>query len=234
MPSARLVRALLLHASLSFLLVSCSVISPSGVNESYRDVLEQRHNHYKLKDGDTIAIKLYNRPGDLNQATSLVLPDGRSDLFFMDAHIVAGKTVSELETELKARTTTEVRDPEVSIQVTPRDETAFFVGEFVRPGPVLLTTKMTLQEAIASLGGVRITGDTDWALLRRPFRDPRRAERFRIDLNDDSEDIFLLPGDQVILGRTFLAGVSNYLREYIFNMVPGVSQVATGAAIAAF
>ncbi|HVR73902.1 MAG TPA: polysaccharide biosynthesis/export family protein [Planctomycetota bacterium] len=204
------------------------------MNESFRDVLEQRHNHYKLKAGDTIAIKLYNRPGDLNQVASLVLPDGRSDLFFMDAHIVAGKTVSELEAELRARTITEVRDPEVSIQVAPSEETAYFVGEFLRPGPVVLTTKMTLHEAIAMVGGPRITGDTDWALLRRPFRDPSRAERFRIDLNDDSEGIFLLPGDQVILGRTFLAGVSNYLREYIFNMVPGASQIATGAAIASF
>ena len=44
--------------------------------------------------------------------------------------------------------------------------------------------------------------------------------RYRIDLNDESEEIFLLPGDQIILERNFAAGVINYLREFIFGVIP--------------
>ena len=202
------------------LLVSCAVTSPAEVNEKYRDVLDQRHDHYVLKDGDTIAVKLYNRAGDLNQTSILVLPDGRSDLFFMDNHMLAGKTVAELEAELKARIEGQVRDAEVSIQVTPKGEKVYVIGQFEKPGSIELTTKMTLQEAIAAAGGVKVTGDTDWALLRRPFGSPRHPDLFRIDLNDESEGIFLLPGDQIVLGRTFLAGFINYLREYVFGILP--------------
>ena len=65
-----------------------------------------------------------------------------------------------------------------------------------------------------------VTADTDWALLRRPFLDPKNPDIFRIDLNDQTESIILLPGDQIVVGRTFLGTVVIYLREYLFGWVP--------------
>ncbi|MBI4603858.1 MAG: polysaccharide biosynthesis/export family protein [Planctomycetes bacterium] len=213
---------------------SCAVTRPEDVNRAYEDVLDQRHNRYVFKPGDQVSIRLYNRPGDLNQTDVLVLPDGKSDVFFMDGHLFLGKTVAELEAELKAKVAGEVRDAEVSIQVAPKDEVAYLVGQFERPGTVTLTTKMTLHEAVSSVGGTRITGDTDWALLRRPYRDPRHPELFRIDLNDEVEQVFLLPGDQVILNRTFLAGLINYLREYVFGILPGGASPTSYGSFASF
>ncbi len=94
------------------------------------------------------------------------------------------------------------------------------VGEFERPGPLPLTVKMTIQEAISAAGGMKVTGDTDWALLRRPYSNHEEPDLFRVDLNDQTEDIFLLPGDQIVLNRTFLASVVLYVREYIFGFLP--------------
>ncbi len=224
-PLSRLFRTASL-LSLAGIAASCAVTRPEDLNGAYRDVLDQRHNHYELKPGDTLSISLYNRETDLSQKDVLVLPDGRSDLFFMDNHVLVGKTVGEIEAELKVRVSGEVRDPEVNIQVTPKDDVAYLVGQFERPGTVTLTTKMTLHEAISSMGGTKITGDTDWALLRRPFRDPRHPDLFRVDLNDEVEEIFLLPGDQVVLNRTFMAGFINYLREYVFGVLPGSSPLS--------
>ena len=65
---------------------------------------------------------------------------------------------------------------------------------------------------------MRITGDTDGALLRRPFMNPRFPDRFYIDLNDDSEEIMLLPGDQIVLGRNAVATVVHYIQEYVFGI----------------
>jgi len=223
--------------SLPILCAACAVNRPEEINERYKDVLDQRFNHYALKPGDTVSISIYNRPTELAQKEILVLPDGRSDLFYMDNHQLVGKTIAEFEAEFRAKTRDELRlDPEISIQVRPKDEIAYLVGQFERPGTVSLTTKMTLHEAISSVGGIRITGDTDYALLRRPFRDPRHPELFRIDLNDEVESLFLLPGDQVVLQRTFLAGLSNYLREYIFGIIPGGSpaQYLGASSLAAF
>ena len=215
-----------LHASrflspgLALLACACSVTPPAEVNGAFKEILDQRHNHYTFREGDTLEIRLYNREGDLNQGPVTVLPDGRSDLFFMDNSRLVGKTIPEIEAELKARIVAEVRDPEISIRVKPLGEVAYLVGQFEKPGVVTLSTKMTLHEAISSVGGMKVTGDTDYALLRRPYRNSRNPERFRIDLNDESEAIFLLPGDQVVLGRTFLAEIVNYYREYFLSLFP--------------
>lgn len=215
---------ILLSAALAASASSCATSRPEDVNASYKDVLDQRFNHYVLKPGDSISVTLYNRQTDLNQKEIFILPDGRSDLFFMDSHLLVGKTVSEVEAEFRARTAGEIQNvADIVIQVRPKEDVAYFIGQFERPGPVTLTTKMTLHEAISYAGGTKIVGDTDYALLRRPYRDPRHPELFRIDLNDEVEEIFLLPGDQVVLGRTFLAGLMNYVREYIFGILPGGS-----------
>lgn len=200
--------------------ISCSVTPPSQVNDDYKEVLFDRHNNYKLKPGDRITIRLYNRAGDLNQTEVNILPDGRCDLFFMDNMRIEGKTITQVESELKARIADQVRDAEVSILVSPYLERVHLVGQFERPGTIELSVKLTLQEAISTALGTRITGDTDYALLRRPYMDPRHPMRYRIDLNDESEEIFLLPGDQIILERNFAAGVINYLREFIFGVIP--------------
>lgn len=207
----------------SAVLSSCAVTRPEDINDAYRDVLDQRHNHYTLKEGDTVTIKLYNRPGDLNQSEVIVLPDGRSDIFFMDSHLFLGKTTAQLEAELKSAVADEVREAEVSIQVKARDEVVYLVGQFERPGAVTLTPRMTLGEAISSIGGLRVTGDTDYALLRRPFRDRQHPDLYRLDLNDEVAQLYLLPNDQILVQRTFLASVVNYIREYITSVFPGVS-----------
>jgi len=212
---------MLLLPAVAVITPACSVTSPADINEIYREVLDQRHNHYQIKDGDQLSITVFNRPGDMNQANLLVLPDGRCDIFFMGNPVVAGKTIPELEVELKARMAHEVRDPSVSIHVQPRPENVYVVGEFEEGGAVIaLETKMTLHEAISAAAGLKITGDTDWALLRRPHANPRHPTIYRIDLNDESEEIFLLPNDQIVLGRNFFAGVVNYVRVYIFGVLP--------------
>jgi protein involved in polysaccharide export with SLBB domain len=225
---------MLLMPALAVIASACSVTTPADINEVYREVIDQRHNHYQVKDGDQLTIAVFNRPGDMNQADLLVLPDGRCDIFFMGNPVVAGKTIPELEVELKTRMAHEVRDPSVNIQVKPRQETIYVVGEFEDGGSAIaLNTKMTLHEAISAAAGLKITGDTDWALLRRPYGNPRHPTLYRIDLNDESEEIFLLPDDQIILGRNFFAGVINYVRTYIFGVFPDPFQGLFAAGLIA-
>jgi protein involved in polysaccharide export with SLBB domain len=215
---------------------SCSITAQARINEIYSEVLDRRHNHYELKDGDSVVVRLYNRQGDLNQTGITVLPDGKSDMFFMNSHQFAGKTVAEVESELKGRLASEIKDTEMSIQVVPKGEKVIMVGEFERPGMIELTTKMTLHEAVSMAGGMKVTADTDYALLRRPFMDPRHPDSYRIDLNEDMEELFLLPGDQIVLGRTWLGSVVAYLQAYIFAIFGQPSSAvyqyaAYGAAI---
>lgn len=218
----------------SFLGVSCAVTRPSVINAKYADVFEQRHNHYKLKVGDSLSIRLYDLESDLNQADSLILSDGRSDLFQIPDYVLAGKTIDEVKEELKRGMAAEFRTrlPDVKIQVIPAPEFVYLVGEFQNPSQVPYTEKMTLQEAISVVGGLRVIADTDWALLRRPYLDPLAPDLFRIDLNDASEALYLLPGDQIVLGTTWLATIMVYLREYLFGVFGAVGGAFQAAALA--
>lgn len=212
---------------------SCSVTSPAEINAKYAAVLEQRHHHYRLAPGDQISVELYNLESDLDQSTNLILPDGRTDLFHMHDIKVAGMTVDAFEAALKKMLAEEFRNqvPDPKIQVRPAAAFVYVHGQFERPpGQLAFTEKMTLADAIAVAGGARVTADTDWALLRRPYHDPRHPDLFRIDLNDRSEALFLLPGDEIRLGRTCLASVGTYLREYVFSIF---SPMMTSAAFAA-
>jgi protein involved in polysaccharide export with SLBB domain len=212
---------LLVVCGIPFVAAACAVTPPGEVNLAFKDLIDQRHQQYVFKDGDTIEVRVYDtQEDDINQGPLLILPDGKSDLFFMDNHEFVGKTIPQIEAELRARIATEVKNSEISLRVKPAGEVAHLIGQFERPGLVNLTTRTTLHEAISAVGGMKITGDTDYALLRRPVRNPRHPDQFRIDLNDESEAIFLLPGDQVVLGRTFLAEIVNYYREYFLSLFP--------------
>lgn len=223
MPNRRSARyvVLLFSGCLPALLASCAPITPpSYINEIYREVLDQRFEHYRLKDGDTLTVRIYDLTGDLNQEGTIILPDGRNDLFLTDNSRIAGKTVSELEADLKARYSLQVGHADISLQVTPRGEKIYLVGQFEKPAVVDLTTKMTLGEAVSAVGGLKVTGDTDYALLRRPYVNPRRPDIFRIDLNDESEEIFLLPGDQIVLDRNFIGDVVHHIQTFITAIFP--------------
>jgi protein involved in polysaccharide export with SLBB domain len=212
--------------------VSCSVTPPALVNEIYREVIDQRKNHYELKHGDIVSISFYNQVVDLNRSDATVLADGRTDLFFMGNMRLSGKTVEELESELEKRIAPQMRTTDISVQISPRADVVYLVGQFTNPGVVELKNHMTLQQAVSSASGLKVAGDTDWALLRRPHGNPRQPDLFRIDLNDLSEDIFLLPNDQVVLGRTFTALVIAYIQEFLSPLFP--SQQTSVAAFGDF
>jgi protein involved in polysaccharide export with SLBB domain len=203
------------------LLAACGATPPREINEKYKSVLEQRAEQYAIKDGDVIDIDYWNEAAaDLEQAGRNVLPDGRSDLFFLDNHSVLGKSVPALEAEIKEAVKGQFQSPEVSIRVTPRLEEVVLTGEFERPGAIRLDRKMTLNDAIARAGGIRITAAPWAATLRRPYHDPAHPDVFTIDLLDDSEEIYLLPGDHIDLDRNVAALIVRIINEYIFGIIP--------------
>ncbi len=225
--------------SQSFLLLSIAVVSlnscaayrndtPAEINEMYADVLKQRNERYLLKAGDTIRLVAKNNEDrSLNQEAIQVLPDGRTDLHVLGTFKAAGKTPGQLEEELvkQFKEKVQLTDIDLSVQVVPAPEYVYIGGEFERysGAQIILQQKMTVQQLVAMYNTTKITGDTDWALLRRPYSENPihpKMEVFRIDLHNLEEDIYLLPGDQVILERNALAGVINYLREYVFGVFP--------------
>lgn len=206
-------------------LTACEVTPPQEINEMYRDLIEERRLQYRIKPGDAVTLKIYKQEGDLSSQIFTITPDGRADPFFMDDYRFEGRTIPEVERDIQRLLSKETSSPSVlpervSVLVQPLGETVYMNGQFEKPDVVDLNVGMTVADAMAAVRGMKITGDTDYAILRRRFPDSVHQTRFRIDLNDTSEEIVLLPGDEVYLERTFLAEVINYLREYVFGVFP--------------
>lgn len=206
---------------LSALLDACAFghVTPlAEIGAAYREDVDQRMQVYRIKPGDVLRVEISTQEQrNFSQAEVKVRPDGHADLYFLPDFAMAGKTVEEVRSEFSERVRAQIRDAEVSIQVTSSGEKVYLVGQFERPGPLELVPRMTLAEAISAGGGYLITGDTDDAVLRRPYRDPEHPDTYSIDLEEGGQ-LYLLPGDQVVLGRTWMASFVHYLQEYVFFM----------------
>lgn len=204
-------------------LCACESTPIRDINAKYKQALEQRWAEYRIKPGDTLALRFYNQDIDLNQGPLLVLPDGRTDPFFMDDAVVAGKTVKELEKDLAARYAGQVRNPEVSVSLTPAAETVIVEGEVLRPLPLPYTVRMTLMQAIGNAGSYKITACLHTVILRRPYLNPAAPDVYRIDLTkyyDTPEELFLLPSDHIIVEKNWVIYVRDWINEYIWGYLP--------------
>jgi len=228
------------------LAASCAGVSkvpPAEINEKYLSVIEGRFDRYRVKPGDTVVLRVYDTEGKLAEQTFLVTDDGRSDPFFMDGYRFGGKTVAEIETDARELfiASNEVQAVqglplELSVLVTPAAEFVYVHGELERLVlQVDLRPGMTIQDAIARSGGIRITADDDGVLLRRPFSHPPGSpERYRVDISLLGEEVILLPNDHIHVERTVLATIVAYLREYVFGIFPTSEIFRYGIAGATF
>jgi protein involved in polysaccharide export with SLBB domain len=206
-------------SSLVVLSAGCqSAAPPHTVNDTYQEALIRRRTEYRIKPGDVIKVSFYGET-KFDQEL-LVLPDGRTDPYFMNNTLVAQSTVAQLEEEIKRHYANEVRNPEIKIQVTPAKETIYLQGAVKTPGVQDFTLNMTLSQVLARAGGYLDTASIDDVILRRSVNDPRKPDIFVIDLNDESEEIMMLPDDHVWVCRTWWIVVRDYLREYIWGMLP--------------
>ncbi len=211
------------------------------INERWRDILEQRRTQYKVKAADTISMKFYNVPDVELTQTVTVLPDGRCDPFFMDDMIVAGKTVKELEADIKKFYAQSVSDAELSVQITPALEQIILEGELgsgkgVGSGgggtgtAIPYTPNLTLLQAMGQQGGYKLTACLHNIIVRRSYLNPRYPEVFHVNIRDFAnvrrdtidmpEDLMLLPGDHIIVQRNLAILIRDLLEEYFYGFFP--------------
>jgi protein involved in polysaccharide export with SLBB domain len=201
------------------LLPACVSPTPiKEINQKYSDLLEQRATQYRIKPGDTITVKFYAQDPELNQVW-FVLPDGRTDPFFMNDAVVAGKTVRQLEEDVKRSYVDQVRDGELSMDIRPAEESVILEGQLVRPAVVPYQNRMTLLQAMGTTGGYRVTACLDQVILRRG------QDVFRIDMSDyhdTPDDLYLLPNDHIVVERNLVILIRDYIEEYVYGFFPPV------------
>ena len=180
---------------------------------------------YRVQIGDELSIRLYYTP-ELNEDVT-VRPDGRITTTLAQSVAAAGRTPEDVAGTLRGLYNTELRDPVMTVGVKTYAPERIYVGGEV-PAPGELTTsgpRLSLLQAVARAGGLRISGDADHVLIVRRGADGAPAvyaARYgdAVSGRDASADVTLQPFDVVIVPKTGVARIYGFWNQYVQQFVP--------------
>lgn len=156
---------------------------------------------YAIQDGDLIRIQVWNQ--DAMSTRARVRADGRISVPFLKDVPVAGKTPSDLATELEGLLKDYVKSPVVFVVVEePKPDTVSVLGEVGRPGVYPLAGGTRVAQALATAGGLTAFAHKDRIYVLRSRPQPARI-RFTyqglVDAAGPASIFDLRPGDVVVV-----------------------------------
>lgn len=163
---------------------------------------------------------------DDEDVSTTVAPDGNIYLELIGAVAADGRTPASLERELETRYAKYLRFPDVGVVPSAFASRQVFVGGQVKnPGVYPLTGPTGVLEAVFQAGGFLDTSrQNNVALIRRG---PNNQPMLRyLDLKAFSseatptQNTLLTPFDIVVVPKSNIAKVNQFVEQYINNVVP--------------
>jgi polysaccharide export outer membrane protein len=157
---------------------------------------------YRIGVEDLLAISVWREP-DLTREVP-VRPDGRISLPLLQDIDAAGKTPSELGAEIQRRLKEYLSSPSVTVIVREVNSLkAYFLGEVVTPGPVLLRSPVRLLQGLAMAGGLTPFGGRSGIIVYRKTASGEKAielsYRDLVSGKRPDDNLVLEPGDTIIV-----------------------------------
>jgi len=178
---------------------------------------------YRIASGDEIDIALPLNP-ELSVRT-FVRPDGKISLELIDEVVAEGLTTAELTEHLQNAYSTELRDPEISVNVVSMSARVYVDGHVENPGEYPWTRQVTAMQAVSLAGGLRETATPEHLIVVRRAAGGEQ-QVFDIDLEEvaegsgSSRDMFLAPYDTVYVPPSRVADVNKWVDQYIRKNIP--------------
>jgi polysaccharide export outer membrane protein len=194
---------------------------------------EQRHE-YRIQAGDELHVRFLYHP-DMSEQLP-VRPDGRISLLSTGEVLAVGLTPTELERLIAERSSSRLREPEVTVVVTRLAEQRVYVGgEVGKPGYVTLQPEMTPLQAILHSGGFRRTAKLDSVLLLTP-QPGGQFSAARVDIaqvvNDGvPERVRVHPGSVVYVPANWIGDMNAVVDLYVRGLIPVLPRVGAGYSI---
>ncbi len=180
---------------------------------------------YRIQVGDVLDIRLPLSPELDDEIT--VRPDGHISTTVMGDADAAGQTVPELEATLEHAYASLLKSPQLSVIVKQAQPLQVYVaGQVANPGMFKADSgAITLSQAIAQAGGIKLAGDSRRIFILRRGADgqPRfLATRYQSIAGgiDPAADVRLARYDVVFVPRTGIAEGYEYFNQYLQQFVP--------------
>ncbi len=189
--------------------------------------------------GDAVEVKFYYTPDlDVNQ---MIRPDGYISMQLLGEVKAAGKTPSDLESELTAQYGWHLKNPRISVIVRSLLNRRVYVsGQVAKPGMVLMPGPMTVMEAIAEVGGLSSDSAKAENVLviryegrqRRVFQVDMKSA-FRLSPKKGKKDVAvdlapfdLQPKDVIYVPETRIVQVDRWVDQHINQILPRFVYIA--------
>jgi polysaccharide export outer membrane protein len=180
---------------------------------------------YRVGAGDTIDFKFFYNP-ELNE-TMQVRPDGKVSLPLIGDLTVAGRTVMEIEGDLKKRYAATLARAEVNVAMkTFASQRVFVGGEVNHPSAIPLLADMTAQEAILDAGGAKKTAAmSKVVLIRRGDNGQPVTQVLDLNLPKQGASVkpafpVLRPFDVILIPESKIAKLDRWVDQYIRQAIP--------------
>lgn len=175
----------------------------------------------RLGPEDIISVDVFDKP-NYSRANLTIPPDGTISYPQIGRLQVAGRTIPDIEKEIREKLMEYIIDPQVTVQlVASHSQKVFVVGDVNTPGIYEMTRRMTVTEALARAGYItkygnkkkvhvlRLQPSGDTAALPLNLKEVERGKQ---------QDIFLVPGDTVVVPGNIFKTI---------DQVSGVVMIAT-------
>ena len=124
-------------------------------------------NDYQVNPGDLLEISVWNE-AEMNRELR-VMPDG-SISFPLAGYInVSGKSIRQIQEEVKSKLRKFISDPEVNVAIKSVDgNVVYVIGQVKNPGQFIMYNPMDVMQTLSLAGGLTaFAQDNNIILLRR-------------------------------------------------------------------
>jgi polysaccharide export outer membrane protein len=153
---------------------------------------------YRIGPDDVLAISVWDNK-DVDHVV-FVRPDGKISLPLLGEIQAGGLTVQALAAQLTEQYGKTIRGAQVTVSVREiKSRPIFFVGGVSKPGPMQLTSDLTLLQALSIAGGATPTADLENAFVLRGTKTIPVDLVKLIQKGDVRQNVQLEPGDTIVV-----------------------------------
>jgi polysaccharide export outer membrane protein len=168
------------------------------------------NSQYVIGAGDQLGISVYHAP-ELSVPSLPVRPDGRISMPLIPDIMAAGKTPSQLGSELQSRLKQYVKDPIVTVMVTnfvgPFNRQIRVIGEATDPQAIPYRDHETLLDVMIAVKGLtKYAAGNSAVIIRKIGGKDVKIQVHLSDLlknGDINQNVEMQPGDTLIIPQTW-------------------------------
>jgi polysaccharide biosynthesis/export protein len=184
------------------LIIAACACAPSFAQQAQQAAAGQALADYALNAGDELEVAVWKEP-DLTKVV-VVRPDGKFSIPLAGDVAAAGRSVTQVQTEIATRLKKYIPEPVVTVTVTKlTGNIVYVIGQVNKPGQYVMNPRLNVVQALSVAGGMTpFAALNDIIVLRGPAGTQRVLPFRYAEVNKGrnlNQNLALEAGDVIIV-----------------------------------